>query len=117
MGTQDFKSLAYRTHHVRMAKIEAHPDVIKMRVADHFDQAVRHGKFVGNVFQQNAYTERLSEGTQVLDRSHRGLKFLLAEALIRSAQMLHQKAERNLLGDFERALDLVHGLDPGRAVD
>ena len=30
--------------------------------------------------------------------------------------MLHQEAERNLLGDFEGALDLVHGLDARGAV-
>ena len=30
--------------------------------------------------------------------------------------MLHQKAERNLFGDFQSALDLVHGLDAARAI-
>ena len=31
-------------------------------------------------------------------------------------QVLHQKAKRNLLGNFERALDLVHGVDAAGAV-
>ena len=30
--------------------------------------------------------------------------------------MLHQEAKRNLLGDFEGALDFVHGLDAAGAV-
>ena len=30
---------------------------------------------------------------------------------VADAQVLHQEAERNLFGDFERALDFVHGFD------
>ena len=52
----------------------------------------------------------------MLDRCHGRFKLLFAETLVRRTQMLHQKTKRNLLSDFERALDLVHGFDAGSTV-
>src|SRR5262245_55133868 len=52
----------------------------------------------------------------MLDRSHRRFEFLFAKAFVRRTQMLNQKPERNLLGDLQRALDLVHGLDATGAI-
>ena len=105
-----------RTHHVSVPEIEADADVIKVRPANHLHQPVWRGKLVGNIFQQNPHSERLGEGAQVFDRSHGRFEFFLVETFVGSAQMLHQKAERNLLGDFESALDLVHGIDASGAV-
>ena len=52
----------------------------------------------------------------MLDRSHGGFEFLFVKGVVRIADVLNQKAERNVLGDFERAFNLVHGIDAAGAV-
>ena len=99
-----------------MAKIETHANIVEVRALDQFHQPVRSGKFVGNIFQQDAHAERLGKRPQVFDRGHGRFKLLLVKAFIRSSEMLHQKTKWNLLGDFEGALDFVHGLDAGGTV-
>src|SRR5450432_4451978 len=47
----------------------------------------------------------------MLDGCHSILEFLLVESVIGIADMLHQKTKRDLFGDFNGALDLVHGVD------
>ena len=100
-----------------MPEVEAHADIVKVCAFDHFHQAVGGGKFVGDIFQQNAHAQRLGKRAQVFNRSHSRLELLVAETFIRRSQMLHQKAERNLLGNFESALDFIHRLDSRSAID
>src|SRR5690242_11250778 len=52
----------------------------------------------------------------MFDGGHCRFEFLVAEGLVRSAQMLNEKSERNLLGNLERALALIHSFDSGSAV-
>ena len=65
---------------------------------------------------QHSDAERLGEGAQVLDGGHGSFEFLLVESVVGIADVLDQKAERNVLRDFEGALDFVHGLDAAGAV-
>jgi hypothetical protein len=69
------------------------------------------------IFSTNtADAERLGEGAQVLDRSHGGFEFLFVKGVVGIADVLDEKAERNVFGNFERAFDLVHGVDAAGAV-
>src|SRR5579864_2384350 len=92
---QDLETFADGTHHVRVSEIEADANVIEVRAADHFDQAIRSGKLVRDVLQKDPNPERFGERAQVLDRSHGSFEFLLAEVLISGAQVLDEEAERN----------------------
>ncbi len=101
---------------MRMSEIETYANVVEVRAPDHLDQPVRRRKFVRNILQEDAYAQRLGKGPQVLDGGHRRLELLFAETLVRRSEMLHQETERNLLGNFKGALDLVHGVDARCAV-
>src|SRR5579862_6137758 len=94
-----------------MPEVETDADVVEVRAADHLHQAVWRGEFVRNVFQQNSYAEGLGKRTQVFDGGHRRFEFLLAETFVGRTQMLHQETKRDLLGNLEGALDLVHGVE------
>src|SRR5579863_2422462 len=99
-----------------MAEIEADADVVEVRRLDHLDQFVGSGQFVRYVLQKESHAQRFRKGAQMLDGGHRRFKLFLAETLVGRAEVLNQKAERNLLRNLESTLDLVHGFDPGCAV-
>ncbi len=113
---QNLKRLAHGIHHVRMPEIEANPHIVKMSCVNQLHQSLRRGKFVGNIFQQNAHTQRLGKCAQVFDGGHRRFKLLLTETFVGQSQMLHQKAKRNLLRDLQGPFHLIHRLDQPRAV-
>jgi len=75
-----------------------------MHGSDELDEALGRGKFVGNIFHEHSDAERLSEGAQVLNTGHGGFEFSFVEFFVGIADVLDQKAERDLLGDFEGAL-------------
>src|SRR5580698_3433665 len=103
-------------HHVGVTAIEADSDVVKVHGLDEFDEAVRGRKFVGNIFDEHSYSERLGEGAEVLDGSHGGFELFFVEGVVGIADVLHEKAKWNVLGDFEGAFDLVHGINAAGAV-
>ena len=88
----------------------------KCMVRDELDEALGSGKFVGNIFHEHSYAERLGEGAQMLDAGHGGFEFLFVEGFVGIADVLDEKAERDVLGDFEGAFDFVHGIDASGAV-
>src|SRR5208337_4784185 len=47
---------------------------------------------------------------------HGRFEFLFVESVVGIADVLHQKAEWNVLGGFQGAFDLVHGIDAVRPV-
>src|SRR5215469_311387 len=111
-----FESFGDVAHDVGVAEVEADPDIVEVAGVNELGQFFGRGKFVGNVFEQDADAERLGKGAQVLDGGHGGFEFAIVERLVGRAQVLHEVAERDLLGDFEGALDLVHSLDPAGPV-
>ena len=62
------------------------------------------------------HPERLGEGAQVLDRGHGRLELVLVEFLVADADVLYQVAIGHVLGHFDGALDLVHGINAALAV-
>ena len=105
-------------HHVRVAAIEADADVVEMHGADELDEALGSGKFVGNIFHKHSYAERLGEGAQVLDAGHGGFEFLFVEGFVGIADVLDEKAERDVLGDSrERLISSMASMRPARSVE
>src|SRR5215475_5352815 len=99
-----------------MSEVEAHPDIVEVRIVNHLDKLVGSGKLIRDVLKQDLYSERFRERAQMLDRSHGRFELLLAKVFVWRAQVLNQKPERNLLGDLQRALDFVHRLNTASAV-
>src|ERR1700722_14369297 len=99
-----------------MPAIEADSDVVEVHGFDELNETIGSGEFVRNIFDQYSDSERLGEGAQELDGGHCGLEFLFVKGVVGIADMLHQEAEGDMLGDFESTLDLVHGIDTTGAV-
>src|SRR6185369_3241469 len=114
--TQDLKRFRHAAHEVSMAEVEADANIAEMRTLDQFYEFVRRREVIRNVFKQNVDTERLSERPQVFDGRHGCFKLMLIEGVVAYPQMLNEKAKRNLLGNFECALDLIHCLDASRSI-
>src|SRR5438552_2385478 len=112
MVLQNLKGLGHIAGHVSMAEIKTDAHVVEMRSLYKFHQLVRSTQLVRNILQQDTNPQRLGKRSQVLDRSHRRLKLAVIERFAASAQVLHQKTERDLLGNFERPLDLIHSVNP-----
>src|SRR5256885_1140693 len=91
--------------------IEAYADIIEMALLDKLDQPIGRGNLVGSVLQQNAYSKRLRESPEMLNRSHRRFELVVTIAFVSHTQMLHQKPEWYLLCNLQCTLDLVHGFD------
>ena len=85
---------------------------VTMGSANKLHQPLGHGQFVRGVLEQNSHSERLREGSQMLDRSHRSLEFAIVERLPGRPDVLHQKPKRNVLGQFEGTFNFVHSFDP-----
>ena len=97
-----------------MAEIKTYSHVVEVRDLDKLHQPFGRGQLVGNILQQNTHAERLGECAQMLNRGHRCFELALVKRFAADADVLHQKAKWNLLRYFDRALDLVHGLDAMR---
>ena len=73
-------------------------------------------QFVRRIFQQDFHSALPGENHQLLERAKRRFDGVFGKLLPADAQMLDQIAERNHLGDFQRALDLTHPVDAVRLV-
>ena len=113
---EDSEGFRNAAHHVGVAAIEADSDIVEVHGMDELDEAIGRREFVGNVFEQHPHPERLGEGAQMLDGGHCRFELLIVKSLVWVADVLHEKAIRNIFGDFKRALDLIHGLDAFGAV-
>ncbi len=100
-----------------MAEVEAHADIIEVRSRESIPPAFREWKVrwecspAGSVTPSGLAKARRCS-TEVMAASN----FCSSKSSFARAHVLHQKTERNLFGDFERALDLIHGLDAAGAV-
>ena len=69
------------------------------------------GGFAEQVFDQQAHAERAGEGAEVLESGERVLDGARRPSVVVFAEMDDEIAQRDVLGGFEGALDLVHGVD------
>ena len=75
---------------------------------------LRRGGLAQQIFHEQAYAERPRKGAQVLQRGERIFNGARRPLIVAFAKVHHKIAQRNVLRRFERALDLVHGVDAPR---
>ena len=81
---------------------------IQMRQFQEKHQAFGARKLVGNIFQQDFHAALAREKAELLQRRKGRIHGPLGKFLAGHADVLDQIFERNGLGDFQRALDLIH---------
>src|SRR5690348_10259175 len=96
---------------MRVSDIEADTDIGEASQLKHLHKRIWCGELIWDIFHQQFDAERLGKGPQMLERGDGGFDFALAGVLIADANMLHEELEGSLLGDFDGALNLVHGSD------
>ena len=69
------------------------------------------GDFVLQVFEQNLHAERMGEGLEMLDRRERVFEGAGVPGFVLESEVERDGAKWDLLGGFDGALDLVHGVD------
>ena len=75
---------------------------------------LRGSGFAEQVFDKQADTERAGERAQVLECGERELDGARRPHIVPLAEMDDEIAQRDVLGGFQRALDLIHGIDATR---
>ena len=95
---------------VSVARIKTDFEV-QPRVVEERHQPFRRTQIVGNIFQQDLGAARPGEDFKVLERSKSSVKLAQVIGLLGQPDVDHQIAKRDLLGDFEHSLDLVHRID------
>src|SRR5438094_246559 len=105
--------LKRRSHagaHMSVSRIKA--DVqLQPRILNELEQALRRAKVVRNVLHQDLRAAVLGEDVQVLERGEGGVELAHVVLLAGQPEVDDEVAKRKLLGDFDGALDLVHGVD------
>jgi hypothetical protein len=96
---------------VRVADVEADADAIEVADAEDFENVLGRGDFVLQVFDEEAYAERMGEGLEVFDGGEGVFECAGVPGVALVAEMKDAGVDGHLLGRFERALDLVHGGD------
>ncbi len=97
--------------------ILAWPDIeaevqLQVRLIQEVHQALGARKLVGNIFEQHFHAPLAREKIDLFERRKGRVHLALVKLLAGDADMLDHITERNRLGDFERALDLVHHQQP-----
>jgi len=99
---------------VRMPEVEADVDLVEVGHIENRHQVFGRSSVAGQVFDKNSYTQRLGEGSKVLKGRGGIFKQAHGEAIEVFAKMYDKLLDRNVLGDLESALDLVHRIDTTR---
>jgi hypothetical protein len=96
---------------VRVAEVEADAHIVQMPELEDEQKVLGGGGLAEQILHQKAHAEGAGEGAQVLERGLGVLDCARRPAVVALAQMHDEMTERNVLGGFEGALDLVHGVD------
>lgn len=96
---------------VGVAEVERNAYVLKVAYTKDFEQMLGSGDFILQVFKQDFDAERLGEGFEVLDCGEGIFEGAGVPRLVLEAEVERNGAEGDLLGRFDGALDLVHGID------
>ena len=94
-----------------MAYVETEADAVEVAYANDFEEVFRSGDFVLEVFEEDANTEGMGEGLEVLDGGEGVFERAGVPGVILVAEVEGTGGDGDLLGGFEGALDLVHGGD------
>jgi hypothetical protein len=114
VAAQNFKSLSDRACHVRARRRSRRRRRRSARRMNHFDKRSGVESSLGIFSSRMRTPAAWRRPAGVRSRSSPPRSFFSLKLSLGDAQMLDQKTKRNLLGDFESALDFVHGLDSAR---
>jgi len=101
----------FRSAQVGMAYVEADAYAVEVADLDDFEEMLRGGDFVLQIFEQDAHAERVGEGFEVLDGGEGVFEGAGVPGLVLEAEVEDGGGDGDLLGGLEGALDLVHGVD------
>ncbi len=96
---------------VGVAEVEADAYVVEVAYTDDLEEVLGSGDLVLEVFEEDADTEGMGEGFEVLDGGEGVLKGAGVPEVVLVAEVEDDGLDGELLGGFEGALDLVHGVD------
>ena len=94
-----------------MAHIEGKPDIREVAHLHDLHQVLGRSDLVGQVLQQQLHAQRAGEGFQVFNCGQRVIQRARIPRIVLQAQVNCATGKWDQLSGFERALDLVHGLD------
>ena len=94
-----------------VAYVEADAYAVEVADLDDFEEMLRGGDFVLQVFEEDADAERVGEGFEVLDGGEGVFEGAGVPGLVLEAEVEDGGGDGDLLGGLEGALDLVHGVD------
>ena len=96
---------------VGVTEVESDAYVVEVADAEDFEQVVGGGDFVREVFEEDLDAEGVGEGFEVLDGGEGVLEGAEVPGVVFEAEVEGDGGDGDLLGGFEGALDLVHGVD------
>src|SRR5580658_3951429 len=96
---------------VSVAEIETDADVVQVAEFEDGPQAFRGGGLAEEVFDEQADTEGMGEGAEVLEGSDGVFDGTLGPPVVALAEVQDKVGKGDELGGFQGALDLVHGVD------
>ena len=94
-----------------VAYVEADAYAVEVTYAEDFEEVLRGGDFVLEIFEEDADAERVGEGFEVLDGGEGVFEGAGVPGLVLEAEVEDGGGDGDLLGGLEGALDLVHGVD------
>jgi hypothetical protein len=101
----------FRRGEVGVAEVEADTYVVEVAYTDDLEEMLGGGDLVLEVFEEDADAEGMGEGFEVLDGSEGVLERTGVPEVVLVAEVEDDGLDGELLGGFEGALDLVHGVD------
>ena len=79
-------------------------------------QRWRRPKFIGRVFERDGHAAGLREHRQAFEGREGGVQLARIRRLTAMAHVLNEEAEGNSLGDIQRPLDFIHGIEASYAL-
>jgi len=98
---------------VGVGYVEADAYAVEVADADDFEEMLWGGDLVLQIFEQDADTEGVGEGLEMLDGGEGVFEGAGVPGVVLAAEVEGAGGDGDLLGCFEGALDLVHGGDAG----
>ena len=96
---------------VGMAEVKTDADVGQVAHLEDDEQVGRRGGLAGEILDEQADAKGAGKGAEVFEGVDGELDAALGPAVVAHAEVEDEVAEGDLLGGFEGALDLVHGID------
>ena len=97
-----------------VAEVEADADALKMADFEDFHQVLRCGWVADEIFGNQADAERLGKGVEVLEGGDGVVLGAGGPGVGAFAEVNDEVLKVQVLGGFESAFDLVHGVDAAR---